>query len=95
MLKRRFQLAVVADFLPGVLEKLPQVIIDKQGAAQNAYDLNHGSVQIQVVLDDGDKAIRNNGNMDLYSYGILGFAPEPFNTQTFLDTFEKLTRSFA
>ena len=56
MLKRKFQLTVVADFLPGVLKKLPQVVVDKQGAAQNAYDLDHGSVQMQVVLDDGDVA---------------------------------------
>lgn len=33
MLKRKFQLAVVADFLPRVLEKIPQVVVDKQGAA--------------------------------------------------------------
>ena len=33
MLKRKFQLAVVADFLPGVLEKLPHVVVGKQRAA--------------------------------------------------------------
>ena len=89
MLKRKFQLAVVADFLLGVLEKLPQVVVDKQGAAQNAHDLEHGSVQMQVVLDDGDEAIRDNGNMDLYSYGILGVAPKPFDAQMLLDPLEK------
>ena len=89
MLKRKFQLAVVADFLPGVLEKLPQVVVDKQGAAQNAYDLDHGSVQMQVVLDDGDEAIRDNGNVDLYSHGVFGVSPEPFDAQMLLDPFEK------
>lgn len=95
MLKRKFQLAVVADFLLGVLEKLPQVVVDKQGAAQNAHDLEHGSVQMQVVLDDGDEAIRDNGNMDLYSYGILGVAPKPFDAQMLLDPLEKLMISFS
>ena len=89
MLKRKFQLAVVADFLPRVLEKLPQVVVDKQGAAQNAYDLDHGSVQMQVVLDDGDEAIRDNGNMDLYSHGVFGVSPEPFDAQMLLDPFEE------
>ena len=89
MLKRKFQLTVVADFLPGVLKKLPQVVVDKQGAAQNAYDLDHGSVQMQVVLDDGDEAIRDNGNVDLYSHGVFGVSPEPFDAQMLLDPFEK------
>jgi len=83
MLKRKFQLAVVADFLPGVLEKLPQVVVDKRGAAQNAYD----PVQMQVVLDDGDEAVRDNGNTDLFSYGILGVTPKPFAAQMLLDSF--------
>ena len=89
MLKRNFQLAVVEYLLLRTLEKLPQVVIDEQGAAQDAHDLEHGSVQMQVVLDDGDEAIRDNGNMDLYSYGILGVAPEPFDTQMLLDPFEE------
>ena len=89
MLKRNFQLAVVEYLLLRTLEKLPQVVIDEQGAAQDAHDLEHGSVQMQVVLNDGDEAIRDNGNMDLYSYGILGVAPEPFDTQMLLDPFEE------
>ena len=95
MLKRNFQLAVVEYLLLRTLEKLPQVVIDEQGAAQDAHDLEHGSVQMQVVLDDGDEAIRDNGNMDLYSYGILGVAPEPFDTQMLLDPFEEIMRSLS
>lgn len=89
MLKRKFQLAVVADFLPEVLEKLQQAVVDKQGAAQDAHDLEHGSVQMQVVLDDGDEAICDNGNMDLHSYGILGVTPKPFDAQMLLDPFKE------
>ena len=95
MLKRKFQLAVVADFLPGVLEKLSQVVVDKQGTAQDAHNLEHGSVQMQVVLDDGDEAICDNGNMDLHSYGILGVAPKPFDAQMLLDPFKEIMISFS
>lgn len=52
MLNGKFQLAVVEYLLLRTLERLPQVVIDEQGAAQNAYDLDHGSVQMQVVLED-------------------------------------------
>ena len=52
MLKRNFQLGVVEYFFPKVLEKFPQVVIDEQGVAQDAHDLEHGSVQMQVVLDE-------------------------------------------
>ncbi len=50
---------------------------------------------MHIVLDDGDKAIRDNGNMDLYSYGILGVAPKPFDAQMLLDPLEEIMRSFS
>ena len=85
MLKREFQLAVVADFLPGVLEKLPQVVIDEQGAAQDAHDLEHGSVQLEVMLDNCNKAVRDDCDVDLYPHSILGVAPKPFDAQMLLN----------
>lgn len=52
MLKRKFQLAVVADFLLGVLEKLPQVVVDKQRSAQNAPHPPHEHLPCRHMLTE-------------------------------------------
>ena len=77
MLKRNFQLAVIEYLLPRTLEKLPQVVIDEQGAAQDAHDLEHGSVQLEVMLDNCNNAVRDDCDVDLYPHSILGVAPKP------------------
>lgn len=89
MLKRNFQLAVIEYLRLRMLEKLPQVVIDEQGAAQDAHDLEYGSVQLEVVLDDCNKAVRDDCDVNLYPHSILGVAPEPFDAQMLLDPFEE------
>lgn len=89
MLKIKFQLSVIAKLLLGVLEKVPQVVVDKQGAFQNAHDLKYRSVQLEVVLNECDEIVRDNGNVDLYPHNILGITPEPLDTQMQLDPFEE------
>lgn len=89
MLKRNFQLAVVEYLLLRTLEKLPQVVIDEQGAAQDAHDLEHGSVQLEVMLDNCNKAVRDDCDVDLYPHSILGVAPKPFDAQMLLDPFKE------
>ena len=89
MLKRNFQLAVIEYLLQRTLEKLPQVVIDEQGAAQDAHDLEHGSVQLEVMLDNCNKAVRDDCDVDLYPHSILGVAPKPFDAQMLLDPFKE------
>ena len=75
-------------------EQLLDAVFDQQGAAQNSHDLEDSSVEFEVVLDNSDETIGDDGNMDLYSNGVLGFAPKGFDFEMLFDPFEKLMRSF-
>jgi len=45
------------EFLDGIL--------DQQGIAKNAHDLNNRSVQFEIKFNDGDETVRNDDNMYL------------------------------
>ena len=79
----------IAHIILPSIEKFQKVVLDQQGTAQDAHNLKDGSVQLEVVLDDGDKAICDDGDMDLYPYGILAVAPETFDAEMLLDPFEE------
>ncbi len=79
----------IAHIILPSIEKFQKVVLDQQGTAQDAHNLEDGSVQLEVVLDDGDKAICDDGDVDLYPYGILAVAPETFDAEMLLDPFEE------
>ena len=89
MLKIEFQLAIVTNFLFGMFEEFPQIVIDKQRAAQDAHDFEYGSVQLEIVLDNGNETVCDDGDVDLYPHGVFGIAPKTFDTQMLLDPFEE------
>lgn len=64
-------------------------ILDQQGVAKYAHDLHNRPVQFEVVLNNGNETVRDNGHMYLYSNSILRFSPKGFNTQMLLNPFEK------
>ena len=70
-------------------KQLLDVVFDQQGAAQNTHDLEDSPVEFEVVLDNGNEAICDDGNMDLYSDGVLRFAPKGFDFEVLFNPFEK------
>ena len=87
--KVQFQLPVIHFLFLSVFEKFPQIVFDQKGASKDAQDLEDGSVQFEVVLDDGNETVRDDGDMNLYAHGIFGLAPESFDTEMLLDPFEE------
>ena len=69
--------ALVHIIMP-LTEKFQEVILDQQGTAQYAHDFEDGSAQFEVVFDDGDKAVGDDGDVDLNPHSILTVAPESF-----------------
>lgn len=70
-------------------KQLLDVVFDQQGAAQNTHDLEDSPVEFEVVLDNGNEAICDDGNMDLYSDGVLRFAPKGFDFEVLFNPFGK------
>ena len=54
-----------------------------------------GPANLEVVLDDGNEAVCDDGNMNLYAHSILGFSPKSFNLEVLLNPFVHLMRSFS
>ena len=67
-----FQLSVIHVLFLSVLEKFAHVVFDQKGTSKDAHDLEDGSVQLEVVLDDGNETVRDDGDVDLYAHSILG-----------------------
>ena len=70
-------------------EQLLDAVFDQQGTAQNSHDLEDAPVKFEVVLDNSDETIGDDGNMDLYSNGVLRFAPKGFDFEVLFNPFEK------
>ena len=56
---------------------------------KDTHDFKDGSANLEVVLDDCNEAIGDDGDVNLYAYGILGLSPEPLDLEMLLDPFEK------
>jgi hypothetical protein len=70
-------------------EKLHDVILGEQGTAQDSHDLYDGTSKLEVVLNDPDETVCDDGNMDLNSHGIVTLSPERLDLEVLLDPFEK------
>jgi len=64
-------------------------IFDQKGIAKDTHYLNNRSAQFEVVFNNGDQTVRDDGDMYLYPDCILRFSPKRFDTEVLLDPFEK------
>ena len=85
------QLPVICNLnlLPERFEQILDTIRSECRLAKNAHDFEYRSANLEVVLDDGNKAIGDDGNVNLYADSVLGFSPESFDLKVLLYPFEK------
>jgi len=57
--------------------------------AKDAHDFKNGPANFEVVLDDSNEAVGDDGHVYLYADCIFGFSPETLNLEMLLDPFEK------
>ncbi len=69
-------------------------IFDQQRITQDTHDLNNRSAKFKIMFNDSNETICDDSNMYLYSYCILGFAPEGFDTKMLFDPFEEYSSDF-
>ena len=89
--KVKIELPVGLVFLP--FERLEQVLDAVRGEcrlAKDTHDLKHGTANLEVMLDDGNEAICDDGNVYLNTNCIFGLTPESFDLEMLLDPFEEI-----
>lgn len=80
MLKReiQFQLAIIHRLVWAVHEEFLHVVFDQQRTSKDAHNLKDGTTQFEVMFNDGNEAVCDDSDMDLYAYGIFGLTPKSF-----------------
>lgn len=91
------QLAVVfmAVIPPTRLEEVTDIVCSESRLAKDAHDLKHRPAHLEVVLDDGNEAVGDDGDMYLDADSVLRLSPEPLDLEVLLDPLEKLMCSFS
>jgi hypothetical protein len=82
-------LAVISSIISSSSEEFRQVVFDQQGASEYAQYLSHRPAKLEVVLDNCNEAVCDDGDVNLYPDSILGITPERLDSEMLLDPFEE------
>lgn len=75
-----------------LLERLEQVNDAVRGEcrlAKDAHDFDDRPANLEVVFDDSNEAVGDDGNVYLDTHCVLGLSPKSFDLKMLLDPFEK------
>lgn len=82
----------VIRFFRLLLERLEQVNDAVRGEcrlAKDAHDFDDRPANLEVVFDDSNEAVGDDGNVYLDTHCVLGLSPKSFDLKMLLDPFEK------
>lgn len=80
---------IVRNINVGMEEEFLNFVFRKQGAAKDPHDLHDWAIELEVVFDDSDETVGDNGRMDLYAYSILRLTPKALDSEVLSDPFEE------
>ena len=70
-------------------EEFTDIVRGESRLAKYAHDLKHGSAHLEVVLDDGNETVGDDGDVYLYAYCVFRLSPEPLDLEVLLDPLEE------
>ena len=82
-------MTVISSIISSSSEEFRQVVFDQQGASEYAQYLSHRPAKLEVVLDNCNEAVCDDGDVNLYPDSILGITPERLDLEMLLDPFEE------
>ena len=82
-------MTVISSIISSSSEEFRQVVFDQQGASEYAQYLSHRPAKLEVVLDDCNEAVCDDGDVNLYPDSILGITPERLDLEMLFDPFEE------
>ena len=74
-----------------LLERLKQaldVVHSESRLAQDAHDFKHWPANLEVMRNDGNEAVGDDGHMYLNTDCVIGFSPETLELDMLLNPFE-------
>lgn len=81
---------VIFRFINSVVkEEFFNPIFCKQRTAKDSHDLHDRAIEFEVMFDDSDETVCNDGHMDLDADGILRFAPKGLDSKVLLNPFKE------
>ena len=86
----KIELPVIRLFcLPERHEEVSNIVCGERRLAKDTHDFKDGPANLEVVLDDGNETVGDDGHVNLYANRIFGFSPETLDLEVLLDPFEK------
>ena len=70
-------------------EKFRDVILSEQGTTKDSHDLHDGAPKFEVMLNDSDKTVCDDGNVNLNTHRIVALSPKELDSEMLLNPFEK------
>ena len=66
-------------------EKVSDAVRGEHRLAKDTHDLEHRSANLEVMFNDGNETVGDDGDMNLDADGILRLSPKSLDTEMLLD----------
>lgn len=90
-IKVKIELSIIRFHI--LLERLKQaldVVHSESRLAQDAHDFKHWPANLEVMRNDGNEAVGDDGHMYLNTDCVIGFSPETLDLEMLLNPFEEI-----